>query len=59
MAIERLSEEEYKYIMFESLVRALAAMEEMFQKCKIDRAEKDRYLIIKRRLYRTINEILK
>ena len=58
MSEERYTKEEYNYIIFESLVRALAAMEELWRKCKIDHAELIRYYKIKRKLYRITSEIL-
>jgi len=58
MSEERYTKEEYNYIIFESLVRALAAMEEIWRKCKIDHTELKRYYKIKRKLYRITSEIL-
>ena len=55
---ERYTKDEYNYIIFECLIRALAAMEEMWRKCKIEHAELIRYYKIKRKLYRITSEIL-
>ena len=58
MSEEMYTKEEYNYIIFESLVRALAAMEEMWRKCKIDHDELKRWYKIKQKLYRITSEIL-
>ena len=58
MGKERYTKDEYNYIIFESLIRALAAMEELDRECKINYDELKRYINIKQRLYRITSEIL-
>ena len=55
---ERYTKDEYNYIIFGSLIRALAAMEKMDRECKIEYDELKRYINIKQRLYRITCEIL-
>ena len=55
---ERYTKDEYNYIIFESLIHALAALEEMYRECKIDYKELKRYIKIKSKLYSITSEIL-
>ena len=58
MATERKTKDEYNYITFESLVRALAAIQEMFHKCELTEVEIKRYIDIKQRLDSITYDIL-
>lgn len=59
MGKEKYTKDEYNYIIFESLVRALAAMEEMYRECRlIPYDELKRYIDIKSRLFSITSEIL-
>ena len=58
MNIEKLTKDEYNYIIFESLIKALAAIEEILQECKINIEDLKRYYYIRRKLRKITYKIL-